>query len=681
MTGRGSKNGQYSSNRNSWHTAASALVLMALGPVCFASHAIGQTREALPPPGVMKKMSVEELMDIEVTSVSKRPEKLSDTASAIQVVTGEDVRRSGASSIPEALRLAGNLHVAQKGSHNWAISARGFNTDSANKLLVLMDGRSVYTPLFSGVFWDVQDYLLEDIDRIEVISGPGGTLWGENAVNGVINIISKSAKETQGVYVEAGGGSELRGFGGLRYGGTLESNVFFRVYGKYFDRDNAVFPDGNDASDSWHMGRGGFRIDAEPSSQSTFTLQGDFYSGDENLSTGGHAGVSGGNIIGRWSHTLSEDSDLSLQLYYDRTHLNDPIPANAYAPAGTLIQNLDTYDLDFQHRFALGEHNHMVWGLGYRFTHDVVKNAPALAFVPPTLDQNLFSGFVQDEIILVKSLTLALGTKLEHNDYTGFGCEPGARLAWTPTERQTIWAAVSRAIRAPSRVDRDIRLPTPAFSPLVDNLLIGGAGFKSETVIAYELGYRARLGSKVSASISTFYNDYDDVRSTSLAPPPAVFRLPLFYENNLEAQTHGIEFSANYQVCDWWRLRGGYDLLKEQVWVKSGRTDFNNALNETADPQHQFSIRSAMDLPQHIELDAGLRWVDSFRFNNNGTPATVPDYFELDVRLSWHPTKNLEFSVVGQNLLQNHHLEYVIASPNPREEIQRSVYVKAAWRF
>ncbi len=648
---------------------------------CLAPSVFAQTAETNLNPDELKKLSLEELVNVKVTSVSKSPEKLLEAAAAIQVITSDDILRSGASSIPEALRLADNLDVAQKGSHGWAISARGFNTDSANKLLVLMDGRSVYTPLFSGVFWDVQDYLLQDIDRIEVISGPGGTLWGANAVNGVINVISKSAKDTQGFYMEGGGGSELQDFGGMRYGGTLAPNVYYRIYGKYFDRDSAVFPNGNDAGDSWRMGQGGFRVDAEPCPENNLTLQGDFYFGDENLATGRRAKVNGNNILGRWSHTFSDDSDMSLQLYYDRTHLNDPIPANDFAPAGTLVDDLHTYDLDFQHRFALGDRNHIVWGLGYRFTHDVVENAPALAFIPRVLDHNLFSAFAQDEITIVKRLSLTLGTKIEHNDYTDFEFEPSARLTWTPTDQQTIWAAVSRAIRAPSRVDRDIRLPTPTVSPLVDNILIGGTDFDSETVIVYELGYRAQLGSQLSGSISGFFNDYDDVRSTSTSPPPALLGLPLVYDNNLEGESYGIELSTSYRVCDWWRLHGGYDLLKEDIRVKPGRTDFNNALNETADPQHRFSIRSSMDLPRNIQFDTALRWVDAFEFNNSGKPASVPSYCELDVRLSWHPTKNIELSVVGQNLLHDHHLEYVISSPNPREEIPRSVYGKVSWQF
>src|SRR2546422_507284 len=288
---------------NFWRVWSSRYTFVALGPFIFASNAIGQTQEALPSPSALKKLSVEELMNIEVTSVSKRPEKLSETASAIQVITQEDIRRSGATSLPEALRLASNLEVAQVDSRQWAIGARGFNNTTANKLLVLIDGRTVYTPLFSGVFWDVQDTLLEDIDRIEVISGPGATLWGANAVNGVINVTTRSAKDTQGLLLSGGGGTELRGFGGIRYGGTLSSNLHYRVYGKYFDRDSAVFPDGRDATNDWRMGQGGFRLDWDASEASVLTLQGDIYDGRiAQPGTNGDISVGGGNVIGRWSH-------------------------------------------------------------------------------------------------------------------------------------------------------------------------------------------------------------------------------------------------------------------------------------------------------------------------------------------------------------------------------------------
>jgi iron complex outermembrane receptor protein len=622
-------------------------------------------------PSAYKKMSLEQLMNLDVTSVSKQPEPYGQAPAAIDVITQDQIRRSGASSIPEALRLADNLEVAQKNSHDWAISARGFNTSLANKLLVLIDGRTVYTPLFSGVFWDVQDYLLEDIDRIEVISGPGGTLWGANAVNGVINITSKSAQDTQGLYVEGGGGSELRDFGGFRYGSALASNVFFRVYGKYFDRGNEVFSNGTAASDSWQMGQGGFRMDVVGASQNTFTLQGDLYANNENASTGGEAKASGGNVLGRWSRVFSDDSDLSLQLYYDRTFLIDPIPAG-FAPAGFMTDALDTYDLDFQHHFALGGRNRLVWGLGYRFTHDVNSPAPSLAFAPGILNQNLYSGFVQDEIKLFDNLFFTLGTKVEHNDYTGFEFEPSGRLQFNLTSNQMLWGAISRAVRTPSRVDRDERDPNSP-TPILE----GGSDFESETVIAYEVGYRAQLGPKVSGSISTFYNDYNNVRSVSFTP---VTLFPLFFANNLKGHTYGVELGANYQMLDWWRLHGGYDLLEEHIHIKSGTFDLNNALNETADPKNQFSLRSSMDLPGNTEFDTALRYVDTLFINNGATLGTVPSYFELDARLGWHATKHLEFSIVGQNLLHNHHPEYGFPGAT-RVEIGRSVYGKAVIRW
>lgn len=645
--------------------------------------------QAIIPADTLKKLSMEELMNMEVTSVSKRPEKLVEAASAIQVITNEDIRRSGATSIPEALRLATNLHVAQKNAHDWAISARGFNTDLANKLLVLIDGRTVYTPLFSGVFWDRQDYLLEDIERIEVISGPGSTLWGANAVNGVINIITKKAHDTHGLYVEGGAGTELRGFAGLRYGARLNANTSLRMYGKYFDRDDAVTPEGSEASDEWNMGQGGFKMDVNASAKNTFAFQGDYYSGNVDLSTGGTARVKGGNLLSRWTHTISDHSEMNVQVYYDRSSFTQPVPESrtednltVLAPAGTLKDDLDTYNVDFQHNFTLGSRNEVVWGAGYRFTHDVVANAPALAFSPDVLDRNLFSVFVQDKIRLLDDLFFTLGTKVEHNDYTGFEFEPGTRLQWNVNGTHTVWAAVSRAVRMPSRVDRHIRLPTPGFAPIVENLLIGGKGFESETVIAYELGYRAQFGSRVSSSLSAFYNVYHDLRSTSLSPPDPIFGLqfPLFYENNLEGETWGFEVNILCQVFDQWRLRGGYTLLREDIRVRDGRFDFNNALNETADPQQQFSLQSSLDISD-FELNAGLRFVDSFVYNNTGVPATVPDYTELNLRLAWILKDNFIFSLNGQNLLHNRHAEYVISKPNPSAEIERSVYLKVSCRL
>jgi iron complex outermembrane receptor protein len=627
--------------------------------------------------GELKRLSLEELMDIQVTSVARHPEPLLQAAASIQVITREDIRRSGATSIPEALRLADNLDVAQKNSHDWGISARGFNTALANKMLVMIDDRAVYTPLYSGVFWDVQDYLLEDIERIEVISGPGGTLWGANAVNGVINIITRSAADTQGLYAEGGGGTQPKGFAAARYGGTLAPNVSFRVYGKYFDRDSEVFSDGTHAGDAWHQTRGGFRIDSDPSGTDVFSAHGDFYAGHEGIGTGGAAQTEGGNLVGRWSHVFSEESDFSLQSYYDRTHLLLPImPAILngveLAPAGNLHDELSTYDIDFQHRFALGRQQRIVWGAGYRFTHDSVENAPAVGFEPERLDRNLFSAFLQDEVLLTADWSFIVGSKVEHNDYTGFEVEPNVRLQWRKSS-QTLWSAISRAVRTPSRIDRDLREPAP---PVV-TVLTGDSHYGSEYVTAYELGYRGQIASGLSASLATFYNDYRDIRSVSITPGTLI---PLFFDNNVAGHTYGLELSANWQITDVCSLHAGYDLLRESLHVRPGQFDLNNGSNETADPKHQATLRPSLNLPMNLQMDASLRWVDTLAINSGPVLGEVPSYFELDSRIGWQATQALELAVVGRNLLHRRHPEYGFPDPT-RVEIERSVYGKIAWRY
>jgi iron complex outermembrane receptor protein len=636
-----------------------------------------QTQDSIPSPTELKRLSVEQLMQINVTSVSRQPEKLSEAASAIQVITHEEIRRSGATSIPEALRLAPNLQVAQFGAHTWAVTARGFNSVTANKLLVLVDGRTVYSPLFSGVFWDVQDVLLEDVDRIEVISGPGGAVWGANAVNGVINIITKSAKDTQGGYAEAGGGSSPNGFGAARYGGTTSASTSFRAYGQFYDRDNELLANDQNAGDAWRMGHGGVRFDAQPSGRDEVMVKGDAYGGNEggnvqNVSDG-TATVRGGSVTTRWTRTISESSAATLQLYYDHTQLSQPEPADDFAPSGRLKDRLDSYDLDFQHQFALGTRHHIVWGLAYRFTHDAVDNSPTLGFFPEHLDHSLVSGFAQDEISLLQTLVLTLGTKLEHDDYTGLEVEPTARLRWSFAPTQMVWGAVSRAVRTPSRVERDVAEPTQP--PIV---VAGNIDFESEILVAYELGYRINAGSKFSASLAAFYNSYDDIRSVSFTPATII---PLFFENNMAGETHGLELSATWQATRWWRLRAGLDVLKERLHVISGEIDLEKALNETSDPERQFSLQSSFDLPHHLELDVNPRSVDKL-YNNigNGVLGTVPSYTEMDARLGWNPPGHFGFSIAGQNLLHKHHPEFGIEGPT-RGEIRRSVYGKLTWRF
>jgi iron complex outermembrane receptor protein len=607
----------------------------------------------------LKRVPFEELFNLEITTVSRQPERLVDAPSAVQVITDEEIRRSGASSLPEALRLASNLQVAQVDSSRWAISARGFNATTANKLLVLIDGRSVYTPLFSGVFWDVQNVMLEDIERIEVISGPGATLWGANAVNGVINVITKSARDTQGALLSGGGGSFLRGFGNARYGDKIGQDVYFRLYGMGFDRDNTVLRNGREASSNWFTGQGGFRADWLPPYGTRATFQGNFYGGEIAQAGPGDVTVDGQNLIGRWTHPLATDSDISLQVYWDRTRRRIP---------NSITEVLNTVDLDLQHRLPRGERNKFIWGAGYRFMRDELDNAAALAFLPPRRDLQLFSAFVQDEITLLQNqLFLTIGSKFEHNDYSGFEFQPSVRIAWRPATDQTLWAAVSRAVRSPSRIDTELFAPsTPPF------MLQGGRGrFDSEKVIAYELGYRAELTQRLGLSISTFFNDYDDIRSLEpIAGAPGQFIIL----NRLRAKTYGVEFSATWQPLEWWRLRGGYTYFRKEIRLGDS-SDVNRGRGEGNDPHHQFLVQSMVNLPANLELDSVLRYVD----NLNQRGPLVPSYISLDLRLGWQPTPNWEFAVVGQNLLDKRHAEF--GAPATRQEIPRSVYGKVTWKF
>jgi iron complex outermembrane receptor protein len=638
-------------------------------------------------PAVYKKMDLQELMDLDVTSVARQPQPYGQAPAAIDVVTGDEIRRSGATSLPQALRLADNLEVAQLSSSSWDISARGFNTPGfSDDLLVLMDGRSLYSPLLAGVIWNMQDYLLEDIDRIEVISGPGGSLWGANAVNGVINITSKNAKDTQGLYVEGGGGSWLQDFGAVRYGGVISSNIYYRVYGKYFDYGSQVYADGSSAGDPWNRGQGGFRIDADASPENTYTLQGDIFGGDTQTEPGGEGTpqtegtAGGGDILGRWTHTYSDGSDMQLQLYYERTHLAAPFAANAalFVPEGSLHDDLDTADLDFQDRFSLGDRNKIVWGLGYRFTRDDAQSAPLVGFVPGTLDQNLYSGFLQDQFKILDNVYFTAGTKLEHNDYTGFEYEPSGRLQWNITGDQMVWGAVSRSVRMPSRYDRDLVEPTEG--PYAFDYQRNNTTFVSETVIAYELGYRAQLAKRLSGSLSSFFNDYDHLRSLSDTPGGLGGFLPLYWSNNDKGETWGFELSADYQILDWWRLHAGYDFLHENIFVDSGQVDINGGHANTADPRNQVFLRSSMDLPHDIEFDADARWIDRVTFYNNPDFGNVPSYFELDLRLGWHLTKNIEVSVTGQNLLHAQHAEAGFPSL-AQEQIVRSAYGEVTFKW
>jgi len=610
----------------------------------------------------LKKMTLEELMNIEIISVSKHPEKLKAAASAIQVITQNDIRSSGAKTLPEALRLASNLQVAQVNSSQWAISARGFTNVLSNKLLVLIDGRTIYTPLYAGVFWDVQNLLLEDVERIEVISGPGGTLWGANAVNGVINIITKNSKDTKGLFAEGATGTGLPGLGSLRYGDKITDNLSYRVYSTGFNMGYTILADSNaivDSKDEWAMIQGGLRLDWNMNENNQLTLQSNLY--DDNPNPDGQKPVQarGNNVIGRWMHKASEKTDFQLQFYYDHT-LRDF--NNGFA------ENLKTYDLDWHTQYKYDQWQTLTCGVGFRVMDHEVQNLQLFAFLPAHKVLQLYSSFLQDEITLVKErLRLALGIKIEHNSYTGFEYQPNARLAWTPTGNHSIWTAVSRAVRTPARIDRDFYLYLTPTLPF-----IAGSDFQSEELLAYELGWRVQPMKRLSVSLATFYNIYDHIRSVEPGPPP--FNIPVTFSNGVEGETYGAELSLTCQATDWWNLRGGYTFLRKELSVKSWSKDMNEASAESNDPENQFLVQSTMDLPGRVELGILMRYTDKL------PDPFVPDYTGLDVRIGWKVTKFLELNVVGQHLLDDRHPEFIPSSPSARE-IERSVYGKIICRF
>ena len=608
------------------------------------------------------KLSLEDLMNIQVTSVSKNMENLEQTASAIQVITQADIRNSGAKTLPEALRLASNLQVAQVNSSQWAISARGFNNVLANKLLVLIDGRAVYTPMYAGVFWDVQNVLLEDVDRIEVISGPGGTLWGANAVNGVINVITKNSKYTKELFAEAGAGSNFPGFASLRYGGQLNNKITYRVFGTGFKLGNTLLTNGSKANDEWTMGKAGFRMDWDASEKDLVTFQGNLYRGRPNPDAADTAvTATGDNLMLRWTHTSSERSDFQLQLYYDHTWRKFGNPFS---------EDLKTYDIDWQHRIKFGNRHEVTYGANFRMMDHNVNDLPLFGFFPARKTLYLYSGFLQDKILLIKDrLHFTIGGKIEHNSYTEFECQPNGRLSYTPTEKQTIWAAVSQAVRTPSRIDRDFAAylaPGVAF-------IQGNKNFVSETLTAYELGWRLQPHKTLSISLSSFYNTYDNIRSAEPGTTPPL-NTPITFGNGVQGETYGIELAFMNQLTSWWSLKGGYTFLKKHLWLKADSKDANDATAESDDPQHQLVIQSNIKLPARFELGTVIRYVDKL------PEPYVPSYFGLDMRIGWMLSKTIELNLVAQNLLDKHHPEFIPASPSPRE-IERSIYGKISFRL
>ncbi len=633
--------------------------IVALGAVLETAAALAADSSAgLRSPQDIARLRIEELADIEITSVSKKQELLSDAAAAVFVITHEDIRRAGATSLPEALRLAPNLQVAQTNANTYAISARGFNIGGANKLLVLIDGRSVYSPLNSGVFWDAQNVMLEDVERIEVISGSGGTLWGSNAVNGVINIITRKAADTQGALLSLGAGNR-ESMAAVRQGWKLGDDASMRVYAKGFRRTDTENAAGVGAGDSWHARQAGFRADWGAEGNGV-TLQGDVYEGVYDLPSNlDDKTRSGGNLLGRWSRTLASGSSFQVQAYFDRVRQTVPGVAG-------FGESSDTYDIQAQHRFTLGNAHDLVWGGGYRLWRNVQTNGPLIAFVPPSFDLKLADLFVQDTISLDEHLKLTLAAKLEHNSYTGMEIQPNARLAWKPNEHSLLWSAVSRAVRTPSRVDRDFYVLNFPALPLQ-----GGPDFRSEKLTAYEIGYRAQPSPSLSYSVSAFYNAYDYLRTIEPGPGGAVV-----LGNQIEGNTYGVEMWGSYRINDDWRLSAGYSALRERLQYKpdSARSPLNGSVTSATgnDPAHQFSLRSTMNLPHATELDLTLRRIGALP-----DPA-VPAYTALDARLGWHVSKDLELSFSATNLTDGRHPEFG-AAPS-RSEIGRSFFLSLLWK-
>jgi iron complex outermembrane recepter protein len=611
----------------------------------------------------LSDMSIEELAQIEVTSVSKSAQPLSDAPGAIYVITHDDIVRSGAPNLPEMLRLAPNLQVAQTGANAYVITARGFSGSPAaqnmpNKLLILIDGRSVYTPLYSGVYWDMQDVLPEDVDRIEVISGPGATLWGANAVNGVINVITRKSGETQGLYGSVEAGADERS-AGLRYGGKAGETLSYRLYVRGYEDDQTRTAIGLPAQDGWWRVQGGFRVDWAPSPNDGVTLQGDAYDGTRSQPNAPDEDIRGRNLLLRWSRAFAAASTLQVQAYYDRTERDSD-------GSGFTI---DTYDLDVQHSFALGSRNDVVWGGGIRVSRHNLIGVPSFFFEPQRRTLTLGNIFVQDTLKIGDTIQLILGMKLEDDPYSKAAFLPNVRATWRPTENMMLWAAVSRAIRSPTPFDRDVVEKVGAIE-----FIIGGPNFRAEKVTAFELGVRAQPSSKLSLSVSAFYNRYDDLRSIEFNRTTL---FPLEWGNEIKGHTYGIEAWADYGVAPWWKLSAGANFLKESFAFKPDATSLllpglPGVEQQGNDPKYQASLKSSMNLGSKATFDAALRYVGSRPLPH------VSDYFELDARAAYNLSARVQLSVTARNLLHARHQEYPLAEANP---VTRKILAGMQWRF
>ena len=630
--------------------------------------------------------AIEDLLQVRiVTSVGKKEQSLAHAPAAVYVVTSKEIQRSGVTTIADALRMVPGLQVAKMNAHNWAVSSRGFNGFFANKLLVLVDGRSVYSPEFSGVWWDTVDTVLDDIDRIEVIRGPGGTLWGANAVNGVINIITKHAKDTQGGLISVAAGNEEKNVTNLRYGGMLDEDTetYFRVYTKLLKRDGFA---NTAVADEWHSTQAGFRIDGHPfSKDNAWMLQVNAYRAKEKdmhwfTYQAGDTDAKGFHILSSLEHEFSEDSVLTAQVYYDEYQRKMP----------TLDVFNKVFDFDLQHRFALNDTHELMWGVGYRWLYNDIPVNPFFVFSPEKRIDNLFNAFIQDEIKLSDKHMLTIGTKVEHNDFSGWEAQPSIRYLWTPDDKWSLWSSVSRAVRTPSRREHDSFFATPLpqsqnpFYPIPFTYnFLGNKEFKSETVLAYELGIRQQYSQELSWDLSLFFNDYDKVLTdkeeivADLAAGQAFLNRQI--HNGMYGETFGLELAADYKTSNDFELHLAYHYLKITLHSEEGMRVFEGEDTENINPQHQLSLRMTNTLLDNVKLTTWLRYVS--KLDGNTPQRKIDAYTTFDAKLSWHVTDDLELSIVGQNLFDKQYFEFFNAMTPLYGEIERSVYGQIRWEF
>ncbi len=644
-----------------------------------------------PGPGArdLAEASLEDLMNIQITSVSKKQQKLSKAGAAVFVISQEDIRRSGATNIPDLLRMVPGVNVAQIVASVWAISIRGFNDRYGDKVLVMIDGRSVYSPTTSGVNWDQQDVPLEDIERIEVIRGPGGVVWGANAMNGIINIITLSAKSTQGGLLRAGAGSKDSAQWLAQYGGTLGQKGAYRIFGNYANVRNSDFPDRIGAGDGWHKSHAGFRSDWEGTAGDRLTVQGDLFKSSEwqpistvytnqmfrEATLNDKQTSEAGNLLGRWTHPLSSASDISLQAYYDRYQRGDR----------GLSETRNTVDVEFQNHFA-GARNDIVWGLGYRLTGDNFRRGYGLSYSPAGRRDGLANAFFADEIRAGNYLWITVGSRFEHNNYTGFEYEPNAQLVWTPAHGQEFWLSASRAIREPARADVQLENDVATFR--LDNgglaivKLLGTLGRHAERLHDYEAGYRAQIGKRLSVDIAAFSSSYLGLQTNEPGPTyftatPAPFHLvtPILFEDHANARTYGGEVFVNWSVTRRWRLSPGFSYIHMHVQGDGASQDPDPGEIVTQTPSRQFQIRSSLSLPKRVDWDSAVSYVGSL------SAGPTPSYTRLDSRLGWRIGESVELSLMGQNLLQARHAEFIDTFQISHTMVERSVFAKFTWRF